>query len=209
MIYVGQTRSAKLVRRLWSLGIGECTARGELPPRRHPWFYDNGAFGDWRAHKPFDATQFILDVDAIAGSADQPRWIVLPDLVAQGHESLAESARWIPQLAPVAPLYLAVQDGMAAADVEPLAPQLKGLFVGGTLEWKIATGAAWVRAAHEFGLACHIGRVGTPDRIGWARRIGADSIDSSLPLWSEENLDRFLRALEPARQREFSFGEAA
>lgn len=36
MVYVGQTRSAKLVRRLWELGIGECTARGELPHSSSP-----------------------------------------------------------------------------------------------------------------------------------------------------------------------------
>lgn len=208
MVYVGQTRSAKLVRRLWELGIGECTARGELPPRRHPWFYDNGAFGDWKAGRAFDEAQFVADVEAIERSGDAPRWLVLPDLVARGLDSLAESAHWVPRLAPVAPLYLAVQDGMATADIEPLASQLAGLFVGGTLEWKIATGAAWVRAAHAHGLACHIGRVGTEDRIAWARRIGADSIDSSLPLWSEENLTRFLRALD-ARQAEFNFAGAA
>jgi hypothetical protein len=44
--------------------------------------------------------------------------------------------------------------------------------------------------------------VGTPDRVRWARRIGADSIDSALPLWSSDNLARFLRALEPEPQRE-------
>ncbi len=209
MVYVGQTRAAKLVRRLWELGIGECTARGELPPRRHPWFYDNGAFGDWKAGRDFDEAQFVADIEAIARSGDRPRFLVLPDLVARGQESLAVSARWAPRLSATAPLYLAVQDGMSTSDVAPLAPQLAGLFVGGTLEWKIATGGTWVRAAHRLGLACHIGRVGTEDRIAWARRIGADSIDSSLPLWSEDNLRRFLRALE-ARQAEFAgFAEAA
>ncbi len=203
MVYVGQTRSAALVRRLWELGIGECTCRGELPPRRHPWFYDNGAFKDWKAGVAFDVDQFTADLDAIARSGDTPRFVVLPDIVAGGDLSLAESARWKPRLAGRAPLYLAVQDGMADADVARVADGCAGIFVGGTLEWKIATGAHWRRFAHARGLACHIGRVGTPDRIGWARRIGADSIDSSLPLWSEENLDRFLRALH-AKQTEFA-----
>lgn len=181
MAYVGQTRSAALVRQLWELGIGECTVRGELPPRRHPWFFDNGAFGDWQAGKPFDEAQYRADVGAIRGSADRPRFLVLPDRVAGGLESLEESRRWLPEL----------------ADVAPLAPSLAGLFVGGTLPWKIATGEAWVRAAHDLGLACHIGRCGNANRVRWARRIGADSIDSALPLWSEDNLGRFLRALNP------------
>jgi hypothetical protein len=45
-------------------------------------------------------------------------------------------------------------------------------------------------------------------RVRWAQRIGADSIDSALPLWSDANLDRFLGALEPTKQHEL-FAEAA
>lgn len=128
------------MRRLWDLGIGECTARGELPPRRHPWFYDNGAFGDWKAGKPFDEAQFLEDIEAIEKSADPPRFIIPPDLVAQGLKSMAESLRWLPRLERVAPAYLAVQDGMEAEDIKDVAPQLAGIFVGGTLAWKLSTG---------------------------------------------------------------------
>ena len=72
--------------------------------------------------------------------------------------------------------------------------------MGGTLEWKLRTGAMWAREAHARGLRCHVGRVGSEDRIRWALRIEADSIDSALPLFSEENLERFLSALEPSPQ---------
>jgi len=195
MAYVGQTRSAKLVRKLWELGIWECTARGELPPRRHPYFYDNGAFSDFKAERPFDEAQFHRDIEAIERSGDRPSFLLLPDVVAKGAESLAESIRWIPRLKPVAPLYLCVQNGMEAPHVAPHARELAGLFVGGTLEWKLETGGAWVKAAHTLGLKCHIGRVGTGKRVTWAREINADSIDSSTPLWSEENLRCFLEAL--------------
>lgn len=58
-------------------------------------------------------------------------------------------------------------------------------------------------AKHRRGLPCHVGRVGTARRIAWAKRIGADSIDSCLPLWSRENLDSFLRALD-GRQMELA-----
>ena len=53
----------------------------------------------------------------------------------------------------------------------------------------------WVKVAHELGVKCHIGRVGTARRVRWAARIGADSIDSALPLWSKENLAVFIDAL--------------
>ena len=38
-VYVGQTRARAWIARLTDLGIGECTNRGELPPRRTPFFY--------------------------------------------------------------------------------------------------------------------------------------------------------------------------
>lgn len=60
---------------------------------------------------------------------------------------------------------------------------------------------AWVRFAHARGMPVHIGRVGTARRVRWARRIGADSIDSCVPLWSRENLDVFAAALD-SRQME-------
>jgi len=47
----------------------------------------------------------------------------------------------------------------------------------------------------------HIGRVGTAKRVRWARRIGASSIDSALPLWSADKLRTFVAALE-CRQME-------
>lgn len=199
-LYVGQTRSAELVRRLWLLGIGECTARGELPPRRRPWFYDNGAFKDWTAGKPFDAEEFLRDMDAIYRSIDRPEWIVLPDRVAGGLDSLAFSERWVHRCRGLAPLYLAVQDGMRPADVEPMVRHLAGVFVGGTLKWKIRAAREWAAWARERELRCHVGRVGTPRRVQWAQRIGVDSIDSALPLWSEDKLRRFLDALDPAQR---------
>jgi hypothetical protein len=207
-VFVAQTRSAELVRRLWRLGFGECTLRGELPPRRHPWFYDNGAYSDWTAGRPFDSAQFLADVESIYLAIDRPEWIVLPDLVARGTDSLAFSLSWLHRLRGLAPLYLAVQDGMELSDVAPLFGGIAGIFVGGTLRWKVRTGEAWAQLAHANDRRCHIGRCGSVRRVRWAQRIGADSIDSALPLWSDANLDRFLNALEPTKQHEL-FAEAA
>lgn len=196
-VYIGQTRSRKLIARLTELGFGECTQRNEWPPRRRPWILDNGAFSDWNAGRAFDAAEWLSACAWAAAqpSADQPAWCVCPDRVATGLDSLAFSLRWLDSHGSEFPglrYYLAVQDGMVASDVVPVAHRFAGLFVGGGLPWKIATGGAWVTTAHALGMPCHIGRVGTPDRVRWARRIGADSIDSCLPLWSEENLQRFL-----------------
>jgi hypothetical protein len=174
-------------------GWGEMTTRSEVPPRRHPWAFDNGAFGDWRAGRPFDTEGYQRALDRLGPTP--PAFLMVPDIVAGGLASLTFSLSWADRLRGIAPLYLAVQDGMMDADVAPVASTFAGLFVGGSLPWKIATGASWVTAAHAWDMPCHIGRVGAYRRVQWARRIGADSIDSCLPLWSAANLERFAAAL--------------
>lgn len=61
-VYVGQTRSAALARELVRAGIGECTVRGELDPRRRPFFHDNGAWRDFAAGRAFDCTRWVRDM---------------------------------------------------------------------------------------------------------------------------------------------------
>lgn len=198
--YIGQTRSASWIRTLSSYGFGECVSRGEFPPRRLPWFLDNGAFGDWRALRPFAVDKYERDLSRLRASDLVPDFLVVPDLVAQGMESLRFSLSWLDRLPAIAPRYLVLQDGMS----EEIARELQafdGLFVGGTLSWKLRTGADWVTFAHRHQLPCHIGRVGTFKRVRWARRIGADSIDSSLPLWSVQKFQTFLRAFADEPQQ--------
>lgn len=200
--YVGQTRSAKLIAELKSHGVGECFTRGESywPPRRTPWFYDNGAYGDWRSGRPFDARDFESDLAIIRAASDyQPDFIVCPDMVAGGRGSLEFSMDWLPRLRSLCPgqrVYLAVQDGMVEDDLPlGLGSYFNGIFVGGTAPWKLETGPRWVRLAHKNALPCHVGRVGTGERVRWARLISADSLDSSLPLWGKAKLRVFLDSL--------------
>jgi hypothetical protein len=120
-----------------------------------------------------------------------------------GLASLEVSMLWVERLEGL-PLYLAVQDGMSTADVAPVLDYFLGIFVGGTLPWKLRAASSWVDFAHENGKRCHVGRVGTVGRVEWARAIGVDSIDSSLPLWCEEQMQAFLGALESAQGRLWS-----
>lgn len=195
-VFVGQTRAAELVATLRRAGIGECVTRGELPPRRPFWFYDNGAFGDWQAGRDFNVCQFMRDLRRIAHwPMPAPSFLVLPDQVAGGRASLRTSLDWLAVSEQAgAPLYLAVQDGMTPADLVTLDRRIAGIFVGGSTRWKVETAPAWVRWAHGRGLPAHIGRVSTPERLHWARELGADSVDSSFPLWTRDRLAEFIGA---------------
>jgi hypothetical protein len=209
--YCGQTREMGLVRKLADHGIGECTVRGELKSRkRDPWFYDNGAFRDWKAGSEFNGVQFARDMRRIRyGAFAMPDFVVVPDIVAGGLDSLAFSRSNRDEIGqpsdernPLA--YLAVQDGMTVVDVRRFLDEsaaefghaYAGIFVGGTLAWKLETAASWVEFAHSTDRRCHVGRVGPPARVAWARSIGADSIDSCLPIMYAEHLEPFLAALE-------------
>jgi hypothetical protein len=204
-VYVGQTRAAGWIRTMESYGFGEMVCRGELPPRRHPWAFDNGAFKDWTAGKEFDEARYNKDLDYLHLHAKaSPDFMVVPDKVAGGLESLKFSLSWVDRLRRFGrPLYLVVQDGMGIADVGPELEPFAGIFVGGTLKWKLQTARDWIRYAHVYRLKCHIGRMGTEKRVRAALRWGADSIDSCLPLWSADNLKRFLKGFEPSRTTEF------
>lgn len=205
MPYVGQTRARELIATLRELGFGECTQPREYPPRRTPWFLDNAAFSAWRAGRPFDGPRFVAAMHRAASEGSGPDFVVCPDRVAHP-DSLTFSREWLSQCREHlrgTPVYLAVQDGM---EIERATlADFDGVFVGGTLPWKISTGSEWVQLAHRHGLPCYVGRVGTAKRVRWARRIGCDSIDSCLPLWSADKLRGFVNALHP---RQLDFFEA-
>lgn len=216
IIYTGQSRGRDWCRRLVAAELGECCTRGELPPRRAPWFYDNGAFGDHLLGQSFDFLEYELDMRRIrlwselgAGvpgwegrRLPLPEFIVLPDLVAGGMDSLEFTESFLADGHnapigghPAVPLYLAVQDGMEVASAAQLMirHRLGGIFVGGTMAWKLSTSAQWVRVAHRLGTGCHIGRAVSHHRQLWAQRIGADSVDGNAPNWSQEGLERLIR----------------
>jgi hypothetical protein len=210
IVYTGQTRSRKLIAELASHGIGEMLVRGDpLPPRRTPFVLDNGAYTDWTAKRPFQGTKFLRYVEKLEAAKLEPSWVVLPDIVAGGMRSLAFSFGWMDRLIGW-PCYLAVQDGMGRIQVEReiKGARLAGLFVGGTLRWKIATARMWREVAHQNGLRLHVGRVGTYRRVLWAQRIKADSIDSCLPLWSKGHLQKFLHGINGTHpQQEMALAE--
>lgn len=204
-VYVGQTRSSRLIAELAELGFGECTQRGENAARRQPWFLDNGAFTDFKAGRDFDGAAWC-ETFARHRGAPAPDFVVLPDIVGGGRRSLDFSIDWyattrelcLETWQRVPPLYVAVQDGMTAADVDEAIGFGDGVFVGGSLEWKLLAAPGIIERAHGGGTyvdGCppldlpkpvHVGRVGSGRRIVWSRFCEADSIDSCLPLWAAD-----------------------
>jgi len=194
-VYVGQTRSSNLIQELISYGWGEMTQPREFPPRRKPFALDNYAFACFKNNKPWDADSFKRAVYACYERQILPDFVVVPDRVAKGIESLEFSLSWVPWLRGFAPLYLAVQDGMLLEHVSPVMGQFDGLFVGGTTPWKMASGFWWVSLAHSRRMPCHVGRISGRTRTRLVKSWKADSIDSCVPLWSEENRVAVLKGL--------------
>ena len=56
---------------------------------------------------------------------------------------------------------------------------IDGIFLGGTMEWKLETMHEWAKYAHMRGIKCHVGRIGPVRRMLLAELAGADSIDST------------------------------
>jgi len=165
-----------------------------------PWALDNGAYAAWRNDEPFPEEDFLSSLDKIP-SENPPTFVVAPDKVAAGTESLAFTERWLdgPLERVDLPYYLAVQDGIRPGHVEDrgLVDRIDGIFVGGKLNWKRRTTPFWVDWAHDHDLPVHVGRVGTVRWMLWAARVGVDSIDSSS--WTRndrmEIIDQARRAL--------------
>lgn len=205
-VFVGQTRGEGYAMQvLRAAGIGEIVQPNEYPPRRRPWMLDNGAWRDFQRGRRPDGAKLASVLRTATASQDCPVGVIVPDLVAGGHASLAFSLEWLDTYASEFPgqrWYLAVQDGMIERDVAPLLTRVHGVFVGGSTGWKLATGGAWARWAIGVGRPCHIGRCGSLKRLRWAREVGATSCDSSQPLFARRQLNRFLREVERGKRQQ-------
>ena len=109
-----------------------------------------------------------------------PDWLVLPDIVAGGHRSLALSVRYLNRCAACTPLVLlAVQDGIEPDDVSSLVGSRVGIFLGGSTAWKLARMADWGEFCAARRIHYHVARVNSIKRMSLAASCGADSVDGS------------------------------
>jgi hypothetical protein len=199
----GQRRDA-LVKK-YGKKFGACLTRdvfNNITAKTMPWFFDNGAFSDWKTGANFNFEKFTKRLLEIEGKArfniiPDPDFVVVPDRVAEGKKSLQCSKAWMPYLNqnfPYFKYYLAIQDGMNIDDVEKqiILRKFDGLFLGGTKKWKYKEGHKWVALAHEYGLPIHCGGIGTRKNTLWAKMTGFDSVDSGVAMIHPRHLQDIL-----------------
>lgn len=141
---------------------------------------DNGAWADFQAGRCFDGDAYDRFLDWLSVQAVVPDWLVLPDIVAGGMESLALSIRYINRCRSIAPLVLiAVQNGMEPEDLAPLVGPQIGIFLGGSTDWKIERMIEWGAFCAARCIHYHVARVNSFKRMSLAIAAGAHSIDGS------------------------------
>jgi len=149
---------------------------------------NNGAYIDWKHGNAFDENRYMKRLSR-AQRIGAPDFAVIPDIVGGGLRSLSYSMAWLERLPIEWPWYLALQDGMTENDIVPVVNRVGGLFLGGTDRFK-REAESWAQFAREHSKPFHFARAGTEPKIKQAMRIGADSLDSSLPLWNFRRLHR-------------------
>ncbi len=66
--------------------------------------------------------------------------------------------------------------------------------------WKMDTMKDWVTYAHEYGLKCHVGRIGPIQRMMICELAGADSIDSTTWVQNKGGIDRYVGGYKAQRR---------
>lgn len=138
---------------------------------------DNGAWTDFCRGLPFNSKRFLDTLKRIDKLDKLPDFVVMPDIVTGGKSSLSLSKQYL-YLTEDYPCYLPVQDGMVPEDLDGFG-DIAGLFVGGSTDWKWNTVGIWSDYAHDNGMFCHVGRVGTLENFIRCGVAGVDSADGS------------------------------
>ena len=164
-----------------------------------PIALDNGAWGSYQRGEEWCRRSFE---SLLANHADRADFVVAPDIVAGGRESLTRSVEWLPSLLSTTErVLIPVQDGMAPGDLGGLLGDRVGVFVGGTTEWKLRNIRPFCDAATEAGAWSHVGRVNSVTRINVCLSAGATSFDGT----SASRYAKTLPKLDAARRQHTMF----
>jgi len=173
-----------------------------IPYPGERWALDNGAFSFFKKGHEFDMDLYIKRVHMATRIDGEPYFAVAPDIVMGGDDSLHFSNAWMDRQESeiFENWYLAVQDRMSEYKVRKTLSEYNytGLFLGGSNEFKLRTAWKWKGVCNDYDLKFHYARCGRPKKIRHAISIGADSIDTAIPLWSAGMYNDFLKWIEAA-----------
>lgn len=188
--YATYTNTRQNLAALAAAGIGLVVGPDQLdrvrpldvPTWGYRYIVDNGAWGAFKAGGQFDGARFwrvLQRWGRVWQSSQAPDFVVVPDIVAGGLDSLALSLRWLPYVRQYGHPMIAVQDGISVEDVEEHIGPGCGIFLGGSTAWKWATMPAWAAVAKVYRARIHVGRVNSTRGIMACRAHGIDSADGT------------------------------
>ena len=189
------TGTRKTIAQCNSLNIGLLMVDVWRNPDNWPFFaVDNGCFAAYHRSEKWNPAPFMNILSRCSKEGRVPDFIVIPDKPLDS-DSLAFSRHWLPVLKamfPEFPKYLAVQDGMQPSDLMEMSEQIDGIFIGGSMSWKMDNMKEWVDYAHSKSIQCHVGRIGPIRRMMICELAGADSIDSTTWVQNRGGIDRYV-----------------
>lgn len=176
------TGTRKSIQECNALNIGLLMVDVWRNPDQWPFFaVDNGCYAAHHRQEDWNPAPFLNILTKCKKEGRKPEFIVIPD-IPMSSDSLNFSKAWMSVLRSMFPSfskYLAVQDGTLPENVEDMIPEIDGIFIGGSMGWKMDNLKKWVDYAHEKGICCHVGRIGPIQRMLICELAGADSIDST------------------------------
>jgi hypothetical protein len=159
------------------LGILSSYSARWKDPKGMPHALDNGRFAVWSAGRAWDEREFYQFLQLTRNVGYPPRWVAVPDVVADAEGTLRDWKEWAPRLSREWgwPLAMCVQNGMTPAQVLKVRPLPDVIFVGGTTHFKLKTLRSWCKAFPRV----HVGRVNSEKRLWQCHRAGAESTDGT------------------------------
>ena len=185
-IYTGQGAGKKFDE-IVKHDLGVCiSSTPNIMPHKElkkvPCFLDNGAFACHRKGYPFQEDVFFKVITKSYKLGIKLDFIVCPDLLMRGKDSLEYSIEWANgKLLSANNLALVVQDGIEPSHIDDwdIWDRFTHLFIGGSVDWKWRTAELWSDYAKENGVKLHIGQCGKLEYLKTAYDLGADSVDST------------------------------
>lgn len=193
------TGTKKSIQRLNELNVGLLMVNVYRNPDNWPYFaVDNGCYSAFNQKEDWNAGPFLNILNKLVKESRIPDWIVIPDKPTDP-SSLDFSMAWLPileRMYPTFPKYLAVQDGMSFDSVDSIVDRIDGIFIGGSMDWKLDNMKGWVEYAHSHDIQCHVGRIGPIQRMILCELAGADSIDSTTWVQVRGGVDKYVNGFK-------------